>query len=40
MWKSNIEIEEKQGEKLTVNNIQMIEGATTIVTSPKNWYVY
>ena len=32
MWKSKTltEIEEKQGEKLTVNNIQMIEGATTI----------
>ena len=32
MWKSQtlIEIEEKQGEKLTVNNIQMITGATTI----------
>ena len=28
--KTLTEIEEKQGEKLTVNNIQMIEGATTI----------
>ena len=32
MWKSQtlIETEEKQGEKLTVNNIQMITGATAI----------
>ena len=33
MWRRHnpIETEERQGEKLTANNIQMIEGATTIM---------